>query len=154
MFRYGITWHFLRLVNNGSVLSGTILFLFWWWSLTRRRLLLPQQIVPLYLQNALPMKQFLLIFLHWWLSRPRWHNAMFVPSTYGTSSHYTFIPLHVKLVISFYTDTDLYQDGTITSGSRGGGAPGAPPPLTAADLWFFIAQNANFSHFFLRSRLI
>ena len=28
--------------------------------------------------------------------------------------------------------------------------PGAPP-LTAADLWFFNAQNAIFSHFFLRS---
>jgi len=25
-----------------------------------------------------------------------------------------------------------------------------PPPLTAADLWFFKAQNANFSQFFLR----
>ena len=39
----------------------------------------------------------------------------------------------------------------------GGGAHPAPPPLTAADLWFFYAQNANFSHFFrrsLRSRLL
>jgi len=34
-----------------------------------------------------------------------------------------------------------------TSGSRGGAHP-------AADLWFFNAQNSNFSHFFLRSRLI
>ena len=31
---------------------------------------------------------------------------------------------------------------------------GAHPPLTAADLRFFNAQNAIFSHFFLRSRLI
>ena len=29
-----------------------------------------------------------------------------------------------------------------------GGAPGARPPLTAADLWVFYAQNANFTHFF------
>ena len=27
----------------------------------------------------------------------------------------------------------------------GGGAPGARPPLTAADQWFFYAQNAKFS---------
>ena len=33
-----------------------------------------------------------------------------------------------------------------TSGSRGG-APGARPLLTAADLWFFYAKNANFSQF-------
>ena len=31
----------------------------------------------------------------------------------------------------------------VTSGSRGGGAPGAPP-LTAADLCVFYAQNAIF----------
>ena len=33
----------------------------------------------------------------------------------------------------------------------GGGAHPSRPPLTAADLWFFYAQNAIFSHFFLRS---
>ena len=33
----------------------------------------------------------------------------------------------------------------------GGGAPGARPPLTAADLCFFMPQNANFSQNFLRS---
>jgi len=37
-----------------------------------------------------------------------------------------------------------------TSGSRGGRTRRAPP-LTAADLWFFYAQNAIFSQFFLRS---
>jgi len=31
-----------------------------------------------------------------------------------------------------------------TSGSRGGGRTRRAPPLTAADLWFFYAQNANF----------
>ena len=37
-----------------------------------------------------------------------------------------------------------------TSGSRGGRTRRAPP-LTTADLWFFNAQNAYFSHFFPRS---
>jgi len=35
----------------------------------------------------------------------------------------------------------------ITSGSRGGGRTWRPPLLTAADLWYFNAQNVNFSHF-------
>ena len=34
----------------------------------------------------------------------------------------------------------------------GGAHPArAPPHLTAADLWFFYAQNAKISQFFLRS---
>ena len=37
----------------------------------------------------------------------------------------------------------------------GGAHPAlAPPPITAADLRFVYAQNANFSQFFLCSRLI
>jgi len=31
----------------------------------------------------------------------------------------------------------------------GGVHPARAPPLTAADLWFFYAQNAKFSQFFL-----
>ena len=46
----------------------------------------------------------------------------------------------------------LYSSKTLVAlADPGGVAPGARPPLTAADLWFFYAQNANFSQFFRRS---
>ena len=61
---------------------------------------------------------------------------------------YTFSGV-VLLTCKVYQNSSVFKHLKIyqykdyfTSGSRGGGAPGAPP--TAADIGFFYAQNASF----------
>ena len=52
---------------------------------------------------------------------------------------------------TFYLQCFLFHSkNTVesTSGSRGGGAPGARPPLTAADLRFFMHKTLSFHNFF------
>ena len=69
--------------------------------------------------------------------------------TYKAWLKHKFYDVCSVIKLSFF----IIFDVRTTSGSRGGAHP-ARAPLTAADLWFFYAQNAKFSQFFLRSRLI